>query len=133
MLFGIINTVLIVATAIAAYIFWIRPVLRQTPALKELYDKEASWWSAISDKLAGAKQKLTTAFLTVASMSVMFYDSIVPAMTGVDITPLTSHIPQWAYPIILIAVTWLLNYFRSLADKRNLKELEDLKDQITPK
>lgn len=133
MLFGIINTVLIIATAIAAYVFWVRPVLKQTPALKELYEKEASWWAAISDKLTGAKQKLTTAFLTVASMSVMFYDSIVPAMTGVDITPLTSQIPQWAYPLILIGVTWLLNYFRSLADKRNLKELEELKDQITPK
>lgn len=132
-MFAIINTILIVATIVAIYWFWIRPVLAKTPGLKELYEKEYSWFKAFADKLAGAKQKLTAAFLTFTSFVVMFYDSIVPAMTGVDVTPLVQHIPQWAYPLILIAVTFVLNYFRSLADKRHLKELEELKDQITPK
>lgn len=132
-MFTALNIVLIFATALAIYWFWIRPFLKATPSLKDFYDVEESWWAAFALKTAGLKQKLATAFFTLASVSVMFYDSIVPAMTGVDITPLTSHIPQWAYPLILIGVTWLLNYFRSLSDKRNTKELEALKDQISPK
>jgi hypothetical protein len=132
-MFALLNGILIGATALAIYIFWVRPVLKENPTLKDFYSVEESWWAAFQLKMGGIKQKLAGAFLTFAGIAVTMYDSIVPALTGVDITPLTQQIPQWAYPLILIAVTWLLNYFRSLSDKRNLTELEALKDQINPK
>lgn len=122
MLFWIINTISILITAIVIYIFWIRPLLKQTPTFKSLYEENGSFWSAIRLKLQGLKQKLTAAFLIFASLTVELYDHILPAMTGVDITPLTSKVPQWLWPIIAISGVALLNYFRSLSDKRNEKK-----------
>lgn len=119
MLFWIINSVSILVTAITIYAFWIRPVLKQTPSFKSLYDESGAFWSALRLKLQGLKQKLTAAFLVFASMSVELYDHILPAMTGVDITPLTAQVPQWVWPIVAIGGVTLLNYFRTLSDKRN--------------
>lgn len=102
----------------AGYYFWLRPILRQRPGFKEIYDREDGLFSAISEKFAGIKQKLTGALVVIAGLAVEVQDTLVPALTGIDTTSITSQIPSWAWPLILAGVALLLNWFRSLADRR---------------
>lgn len=110
------------ATVVVVYFMWIRPILRKTPALKDFYDQEDTWFAAFSGKFAGIKQRLTAAVVYLAGVIVTMHDYLGPKLTGVDVTPLfpkiMSTIPAEAWPVILIVVTALLDYFRSLADKR---------------
>lgn len=122
MLFLAINTAAILITALVIYIFWIRPVLKQTPEFKTLYEESGKFWTALRLKLQGVKQKLTAALLVFASTCVELYDHVLPALTGIDITPLTSQVPQWVWPVVAICSVFLLNYFRTLSDKRNEKK-----------
>lgn len=129
-MFTLINTGLITTTLIIIFVFWIRPLLKQTPAFKALYDREESFFAALRLKVQGSKQKLTAAFITFASSAVMIYNTITPAMTGVDITPLTSHVPTWAWPLLAIGFTALMNYFRTLADENHAKKIDALASVI---
>jgi hypothetical protein len=123
-MFAVINTIAILLTIGVIYWFWIRPILAQTPQLAAVINADNSFVEALKIKFAGIKQKLAGAVITLASTVVVMYDSIIPAITGVDITPLTSHIPSWAYPLIVIGVTWLLNWFRSLSEKREVQAVK---------
>lgn len=118
----IIRLALILPTVAIIYWFWIRPILKTTPSLKVFYEAEAGWWAAFSDKFAGIKQKLAGSLIAVACVVVQLYDYVAPALGAVDTTPLTSYVPSWAWPLIGIAGVALLNYLRSLADKRNAAE-----------
>jgi hypothetical protein len=121
---AMIRLALILPTVAIIYCFWIRPILKQTPSLKAFYDAEAGWWAAFSDKFAGIKQKLVGSLIALACLVVEMWDFVAPALGAVDTTPLTSQIPSWAWPLIAIAATALLNYLRSLADKRHAEEVE---------
>lgn len=121
---AMIRLALILPTLAIIYWFWIRPILKQTPSLKAFYDAEAGWWAAFSDKFAGIKQKIVGTLIAVACVVVQLYDFVAPALGAVDTTPLTSYVPSWAWPLIGIAGVVLLNYMRSLADKRNAAETE---------
>lgn len=123
-----LNLFLIFALIAIAYLFWIRPILKQQPSLKEFYDVEGSFWSAFKLKTAGIKQKLVGAIGVVAIIVVQVYDKILPLMTGVDTTKFVSLLPAWAqtdavqgflWPMLSIGSILLLNYFRDLADKRH--------------
>jgi hypothetical protein len=126
----ILTYFMVLATVATVYWYWIRPLLRQTPAFRELYDQSDSFRAALALKFVGSKQKLTAAFLTMASSVVMVYNFIAPAMTGVDITPLTASMPNWAWPLIVIGFTALLNYFRTLADERASRQIDALSAEI---
>lgn len=119
-----IRLALILPTIAIIYWFWIRPILKTTPTLKAFYDAEAGWWAAFSDKFAGIKQKIAGSAMAAASLVVWLYDTVAPALGAVDTTPLTSYVPSWAWPLIAIAGVALLNYLRSLADKRNAAETD---------
>jgi len=110
------------STVVVVYVFWIKPLLSKTPAFASLYAQEESFWAAIGLKFAGLKQKLTSAIVYMAGALVYMYDYIAPKITGMDVTPITTklaeHVPQWMWPIGLIALTALLDWFRSLADRR---------------
>jgi len=54
-----VMAVLLFATLVAIYAFWIRPILQSRPALRELYEKEESLFAALREKLKGIKQKLS--------------------------------------------------------------------------
>lgn len=110
---------LVLATLVAIYWFWIRPILKSRPGFRELYDKEESFIAALREKLKGIKQKLSSAIVIAASAAVTGYDFFAPIVSGVDVSSLTSHLPSWAWPLILISVTALFQFFRNLADKRN--------------
>jgi hypothetical protein len=125
-----IRLALILPTIAIVYWFWIRPILKTTPTLKAFYDAEAGWWAAFNDKFAGIKQKIAGSLIGLACIVVELWDYVAPALGAVDTTPLTSQIPSWAWPLIAIAATALLNYLRSLADKRNNATITVLADTM---
>lgn len=120
--------VLIVFTAVVAYVVGIRPALRQNPKFKDLYDAEEGYFSAISTKLGGVKQKLTTIAISAASFIVLAHDEISPLITqaGVDPSQFLPKVPAWAWPLITIAVLWLVQHFRNLADAQARSNAEAL-------
>lgn len=120
-----VMAVLLFATLLVIYAFWIRPILQSRPAFRELYQKEESFFVALREKLKGIKQKLSSAIVIVASATVSSYDFFAPIVSGVDVSSLTSHVPSWAWPLVLISVTALFQFLRNLADKRRASELID--------
>ncbi len=117
---------LMAATFVAVYWFWIRPALRSRPAFRELYEKEESFFRALREKLKGIKQKLSSALVVAVSAAVAAYDFLAPAISGVDVSLLAAHVPPWAWPLILISVTVLLQFLRNLSDKRHETEVAEL-------
>ncbi|MGJ4927446.1 hypothetical protein ACQR1K_09895 [Bradyrhizobium sp. HKCCYLRH3095] len=115
--------VLVAITIAAVYWFWIRPILQSRPAFHDLYRKEASAFAAAREKFAGIKQKLSTALVISASAAVSAYDFLAPIVGGVDVSSLTSQVPPWAWPLVLIGTTALFQFLRNLADKRHDAEL----------
>jgi hypothetical protein len=115
--------VLTAATLVAVYRFWIRPILKSRPAFHELYQKEENFFAAVREKFAGIKQKLSSAIVIAASGIVTGYDFFAPIVSGVDVSSIAAQVPSWAWPLILIAVTALVQFFRNLADKRHDAEL----------
>lgn len=120
-----VMAVMLFATLVAIYAFWIRPILKSRPAVRELYQKEESFFAALREKLKGIKQKLSSAIVIVASAAVTGYDFFAPIVSGVDVSGLTSRVPSWAWPLILISVTALFQFLRNLADKRHETDLVD--------
>jgi hypothetical protein len=118
--------VLMTATIVAVYWFWIRPVLRSRPAFRELYEKEESCFRALREKFKGIKQKLSSALVVAVSAAVAAYDLLAPAISSVDVSLLAAHVPPWAWPMILISVTVLLQFLRNLSDKRHEAELAEV-------
>ncbi|MDI3469875.1 MAG: hypothetical protein OJF62_001938 [Pseudolabrys sp.] len=111
------------ATLVAVYWFWIRPILRSRPAFRELYQEEENFLAALREKFAGIKQKLSSAIVIAASAIVSGYDFFAPIVSGVDVSSIAAQVPSWAWPLILIAVTAVMKYFRDLADRRHEIEL----------
>lgn len=127
---AMIRLALILPTLAIVYWLWIRPILKTTLSLKAFYDAEAGWWAAFSGKFTGIKQKLAGSLMALACLVVELWDYVAPALGAVDTTPLTSQVPGWAWPLIAIAATALLNYLRALADKRNNQTVTVLADAL---
>jgi hypothetical protein len=115
-------------TALVAYIFGIRPMLRQTPAFKTLYDQEDTALNALNVKLGGLKQKLTALGLSAISFVLLLHDQLAPLVTqvGVDPTLILPKVPVWVWPTATIAGLWLIQHFRNLADEAARKNAEAL-------
>ena len=86
-----VMAVMLFATLVAIYAFWIRPILQSRPAFRELYDKEESFFAALREKLKGIKQKLSSAIVIIASAAVTGYDFFAPIVSGVDVS--WPHVP----------------------------------------
>jgi hypothetical protein len=114
-----VMAVMLFATLVAIYAFWIRAILQSRPAFRELYDKEENFFAALREKLKGIKQKLSSAIVIIASAAVSGYDFLAPIVSGVDVSGLASRAPSWAWPLILISVTALFQFLRNLADRRH--------------
>ena len=117
-----LTLVLVVATLVAIYWFWIRPVLKTRPGLAELYAQEESFLAALREKFAGIKQKLSSVAVIGASAAVSGYDFLAPIVGGVDVTSIAASVPSWAWPLVLISVTAVFQFLRGLADKRHEAE-----------
>ena len=118
-----LTIVLIFAVFVAVYWFWIRPILKSRPELRELYQQEEGFLVALREKLKGIKQKLSSVMVIAASAAVSSYDFFAPIVSGVDVSSLTAHVPSWAWPLVLISLTALFQFLRNLADKRHQSEL----------
>ena len=116
-------TILSVASALAIYWFWIDPILKSRPAFRDIYAHNNTIFAALKEKLKGIKQKLSSVVVICASGAVTAYDFFNPIISGVDVTPLTSHVPSWAWPLVLISTTALFQLLRNLADSRRKAEL----------
>ena len=114
--------VLLSATLVAIYWFWVRPILKTRPGFIELYAREESIVAALREKFAGIKQKLSSVAVIGASAAVSGYDFIAPIVGGVDYTSIAASVPSWAWPIILISITAIFQFLRGLADKRHEAE-----------
>ncbi len=117
--------VLVAATFVAVYWFWIRPTLKSRPAFRDLYEREENFLAALRKKFAGIKQKLSSAIVVAASIAVSGYDFIAPIVSGVDVSSIAAQVPSWAWPLILISVTALFQFLRNLADKRHKAEIAE--------
>ena len=117
--------ILMTATIVAVYWFWIRPILKSRPAFQEFYEREDSLFVALCEKLKGIKQKLSSVIVIAASVAVSGYDFFVPIVSGVDVSSIASRVPSWAWPLVLIGTTALFQFLRNLADKRHKEELAD--------
>ena len=125
-----IITILSVATALAIYWLWIGPILKSRPAFRDIYADDNTIFAALKEKLRGIKQKLSSVVVICASGAVTAYDFINPIISGVDITPLTSHVPSWAWPLVLISTTALFQFLRNLSDIRHKAEINSDKTQL---
>ena len=123
-------TILSVASALAIYWFWIDPILKSRPAFRDIYAHDNTIFEALKEKLKGIKQKLSSVVVIWASGAVTAYDFFNPIISGVDVTPLTSHVPSWAWPLVLISTTALFQFMRNLADARHKAELTSGKTQV---
>jgi hypothetical protein len=118
--------ILMIATVVAVYWFWIRPILKSRPAFAEFYAREESVFAAIRDKFKGIKQKLSSVIVIAASAAVSGYDFITPIVSGIDVSSIAAQVPSWAWPIVLICITALFQFLRNLADSRHKEELEEV-------
>ena len=119
---------LVVFTLGVVYVFALRPALKQNPKFAELYTKEGGLFSAINNKLGGLKQKLTTIFVSLASFLVLAHEQIAPLVTQASVDPsqILPKIPAWAWPVMTMVILWLIQYFRSLADRKAVSNAEAL-------
>jgi hypothetical protein len=117
--------VLVLATLLAIYWFWIRSILKSRPAFRDLYGHEENAVAAVRAKLKGIKQKLSSVIVIAASFAVTAYDFLAPIVGGVDVSSIASRMPSWAWPLVLIFLTALFQFLRSLADKRHEIELNE--------
>jgi hypothetical protein len=110
------------AAVMAAYFYWIRPILKSRPALAHFYAQEESFWEALRERFAGIKGKLAAALGMAASAVVYLHDFLMPVATGIDWQPIVSMLPDWAWPLILFGAFALIKWFRSLTDRRSATE-----------
>src|SRR4051794_39713176 len=118
--------ILMTATIVAVYWFWIRPILKSRPAFAEFYAREESIFTAVREKLKGIKQKVSSVIVITASAAVSGYDFITPIVSGVDVSSIAAQVPSWAWPLVLICVTALFQFLRNLADSRHKEELAEV-------
>jgi len=117
-----LSLILLLPVAASVYWFWIRPILKSRPELRMLWQREESFFAALREKLKGIKQKLSSVIVIAASAAVSGYDFLTPIVSGVDVTSLSSQVPSWAWPLIVIALTGLFQFLRNLADRRHADE-----------
>lgn len=129
---------LCVFTLGVGYFVGLRPILKQTPAFKDLYDAEAGFLSAFNAKFGGLKQKITTLLLSVAGVLVVAHDSVTALLTQLGMDPaslgtqILPDVPAWVWPVGTIAVLWLVQKFRDAADKQARANAEALLNSGQP-
>lgn len=106
--------IFIAAVLVAAYIFLVRPILKQIPAAKATFTALDSWYTKITKTIKGLKTKLSAWLLIIAGAAVALHDSVMASISGVDVTPITNKIPHDLYPYIAIGVGALFRILRKV-------------------
>jgi hypothetical protein len=107
----------------AAYVYWIRPVLRSRPEFADVYDRSDGLWAALRLRFAGIKTRLLAVVSMAAAAIVALHDFILANAFGIDWTPVRDLLPAWAWPFILFADFWLISKFRQMTDRRRQEGL----------
>ncbi len=107
-----------------AYWFWIRPLLAGRPSVADFYNRTESWWRAIGLKLTTIKTKLSAILLMTASGLVSLHDFLIPVITGIDWTAVTSKVPAWVWPLVSFAVGALFLWLRTLTGRTQDRALD---------
>lgn len=81
-----------------------------------------SWWFRVKALFSHSKTILAARLYTAAGTMVMLHDFALPFVSSTDVTPLTSKLPPWGMPVIVIGSGVLFEWLRhlttqSLADK----------------
>jgi hypothetical protein len=125
-------SILLIATmALLLWFFWLRPILRRQPELKDLWAREDRFVEALRLKFAGLKERLFNAIVVGSSAIVLVHDEIAEVVTnsGIDVTPISSRVPSTVWLALLIALPLTMRLFRWLADKRHAAEMAELKNE----
>lgn len=120
--------VLIVFTGGIAYWFGIRPVLKRNPVFSTMFDAETSVKTRLHAKFSGVKQVITTIIVSAGGFVVVAHDELAPLITqaGVDPSQFLPKVPTWVWPMITMAILWLVQYFRNTADRQARANAEAL-------
>jgi hypothetical protein len=93
-------------------------MLRERPELKAFYERTDSVWAAVRLKFQGIKGNIMTAFAKATVVVVTLHDTVIPYVTQVDWTPITSQVPDILKPVILFAAFWFIGEARKWAEQR---------------
>jgi hypothetical protein len=108
------------AALASAYWLLLRPVLRRRAALHALYDRldaiEATAWGRTREYVRGLKTRLAARFVGLAAVLLAAHDFLAPFVAGVDWTPVTAELPPWTWPLVLLALSVLFSWLRSVTD-----------------
>jgi hypothetical protein len=115
---GMIRAIIVLIPVVAVYWLWVRPLLKSRPGFAEFYQREESLFTALRLKFAGIKEKLTAALVVMAASAVELHDRLAPVVAGIDVTPLTSMVPQGWWPYVVAGTTAAMLLFRVMAEKR---------------
>jgi hypothetical protein len=99
-------------------------VLTENPAGKAFGHAALGNYMLPASTTAGGG-KLSSAFVIAASAAVTGHDFLAPIVSDVDVSSIASRMPSWAWPLVVISLTALFQFLRSLADKRHEVELVD--------
>ncbi len=106
--------VFVIVAAALLYWFVVRPALQARPELKWFYDQADGFWGKVRVQLMGLKSRLLAAVVWVSGVLLMIHDFLLPIVSGIDWTPLTAQVPSWAWPLILLTVNAMFQWFRQL-------------------
>jgi hypothetical protein len=117
------QTIFFTVAIVAAYLYWVRPVLRSRPELKQVYDRSDGLRGALRLRFAGIKTRLLAVVSMAAAAIVVLHDFVLANAFGIDWTPVRDLLPAWAWPFILFADFWLISKFRLMTDRRRQEGL----------
>jgi hypothetical protein len=101
---------------LSVYIYIIRPLLKQQPALSAAFKAEASFWDQLQAKITGWRTRIASRLVVIAGMLVGIYDQALPLISGQDWTPVTSKLPQWALPVGLVGAGLVFEWLRKITE-----------------
>lgn len=119
---------LVALLLVTIYVFIVRPLLAQQPALSEAFKAEASFFDKVQAKITGWRTRIAARLTIIAGFFVGFYDQVLPFMTGQDWTPLTAKVPAWALPLGMVGVGFLFAWLRKITD--NAPQIITQKDDL---
>lgn len=92
-----LSILFLLVVLVAVYVLVLRPVLVQRGWLPAFYDQTNGFWGKVALYLQGWKTIVAARLVWLGGLAVAAHDAVLPWLTGVDWTPLTSlvlgHVP----------------------------------------
>lgn len=102
---------LAVIVLVSAYVFWLRPTLREHPWFDPFYD----WIEPIEANLWAKSRTIFAArLLTAASLLVSIHDIAGPALMGIDVNPFIPEAYQQYVPLAGVLIGLVFERLRKI-------------------